>query len=135
MSELNARQWALYNFLRERGDAWTFQEDIAYALPQWYCPTGNEDFHNTRERKIMTRDIQKINNSTIIQKIIISSPKYGVKLATESEWRENIKREYINVFNKLKRIRHKEKKGCLDGQMRLVFKSERAVIEAFLNED
>lgn len=135
MNQLNLRQWALYGYLKSQGDKWTFQEDIAYALPEWYHPTSNEDFHNTRERKLMTKDIQAINNSTIIQKIIISSPKYGVKLATESEWRESIKREYINVFNKLKRIRHKEKKGCLDGQMRLVFKSERAVIEAFLNED
>lgn len=135
MSELNSRQWALYRYLVERGDQWTYQEDIAYALHEWYCPTSNEDFHNTKERKLMTKDIQAINNSTIIQKIIISNPKYGVKLATEDEWRESIRREYISVFNKLKRIRHKERKGCLDGQMRLVFKSERDVIEAFLHDN
>lgn len=134
MSELNPRQWALYNYLKERGDQWTFQEDIAYALPQWYCPAENGDFHNTRERHRMTNDIRIINESNVIQKVIISNPKCGVKIATEAEWQAAISREYASVFKKLKRIRQKERKGRMDGQTRLTFKSERDVIEAFLHE-
>lgn len=135
MSQLNPRQWALYRYLTERGDQWTKQEEIAAALPEWYCQIDSDNFHSTKARRTMSSDIMAINNSTIIQKIIISNTKYGIKLATEDEWKQAIKREYANVFKKLKRIRHKEHKGYLDGQMRLVFRSERDVIEAFLREE
>lgn len=135
MSELNPRQWALYRFLVEQGDKWNYQEDIAKALPDWYAPIDpTADYHNTKERHLMTKDIRAINDSGIIQKIVLSNPSKGVKIATEEEWQECIKREYISVFKKLKRIRNKERKGTLNGQTRLVFKSERDTIEAFLHE-
>ena len=135
MSELNPRQWALYRFLVEQGDKWTYQEDIAKALPDWYAPIEEtKDYHNTKERHLMTKDIRIINDSSVIQKVIISNPSRGVKIATEAEWQECIKREYISVFKKLKRIRNKERKGALNNQTRLVFKSERDTIEAFLHE-
>lgn len=135
MSELNPRQWALYNFLKEQGDVWTYQEDIAKALPDWYAPIEpKKDYHNTKERHLMTKDIRAINDSSVIQKIIISNPSRGVKIATEEEWQECIKRDYISVFKRLERIRNKERKGRMDGQTRLVFKSERDTIEAFLRE-
>ena len=82
----------------------------------------------------MTKDIRAINDSSVIQKVIISNPSRGVKIATEEEWQECIKREYISVFKRLKRIRNKERKGALNNQTRLVFKSERDTIEAFLHE-
>lgn len=135
MSQLNSRQWALYRYLSERGNQWTKQEEIATALPEWYCQIDSDNFHSTKARRIMSKDIMAINSSTVIQKIIISNTKYGIKLATEDEWKQAIKREYVSVFKKLKRIRHKEHKGYLDGQMRLVFRSERDVIEAFLREE
>lgn len=135
MSELNPRQWALYRFLMEQGDVWTHQEDIAKALPDYYAPIEEvKDYHNTRERHLMTKDIRALNDSSVIQKVIISNPSKGVKIATEAEWQECIKREYISVFKRLKRIRNKERKGLLNGQTRLVFKSERDTIEAFLHE-
>ena len=135
MSELNNRQIALYNFLLQRNNVWTYQEDIAKALPDYYAPIEETtDYHNTRERYLMTKDIRAINESSVIQKVIISNPKKGIKIATETEWQECIKREYISVFNKLKRIRKKERKGALNNQTRLVFKSERDTIEAFLHE-
>lgn len=132
MKQLNERQWALYRYLEGRGDQWTHQEDIAYALPMWYAPTTSGDFHNTTQRNDMTKDIRAINDSTEIQKVIISNPSRGIKIATEAEWEEAIRREYISVFNRLKRVRHKEKKGLLNGQTRLVFETEQEVIEAFL---
>lgn len=135
MSELNNRQIALYNFLLQRNNVWTYQEDIAKALPDYYAPIEETtDYHNTRERHLMTKDIRVINDSDVIQKVIISNPNRGIKIATEAEWQECIKREYISVFNKLKRIRKKERKGALNNQTRLVFKSERDTIEAFLHE-
>lgn len=135
MSELNSRQFALYNYLKSRGNEWTYQEDIAKALPDWYAPIEEaKDYHNTKERHLMTKDIRAINESSVIQKVIISNPSRGVKIATEDEWKECIKREYTSVFNKLKRIRNKERKGLMNGQTRLVFKTERDTIEAFLHE-
>lgn len=135
MSELNTRQWELYKFLKSRGNEWTYQEEIAKALPDYYSPIEpTKDYHNTKERHLMTKDIRAINDSSIIQKVIISNPSRGVKIATEAEWQECIKREYISVFKRLKRIRNKERKGLMNGQTRLVFKSERDTIEAFLHE-
>ena len=132
---LNDRQKALYNFLVQRGDAWTHQEDIAYALPEWYCPIVYDDYHNTKERQRMTNDIRIINNCPDIQKIIISNPSRGIKLATETEWRAYIEREYISVFKKLKRIRQKERKGNLNGQAYVVYETEQDIINAFLREN
>lgn len=135
MSELNNRQWALYRFLIEQGDKWTYQEDIAKALPDWYAPIEEtKDYHNTKERHLMTKDIRAINDSAVIQKIVLSNPSKGVKIANEKEWQECIKRDYISVFKRLQRIRNKERKGRMDGQTRLVFNSERDRIEAFLHE-
>ena len=135
MGELNERQKALYNFLLQQNNQWTFQEDIAKALPDWYAPIEQtKDYHNTKERHLMTKDIRALNDSSVIQKIILSNPNKGVKIANKEEWQECIKRDYISVFKKLKRIRNKERKGCMDGQMRFGFKSERDTIEAFLRE-
>ena len=134
MNGLNERQRALYAFLLEQGDKWTFQEDIAYSLGEWYCPVTSGDFHNTRERYLMTQDIRIINECPDIQKIIISNPSRGIKLATEAEWKECIKREYISVFKKLKRIRQKENKGKMHGQSYVVYDTEQDVINAFLKE-
>lgn len=132
MNGLNERQIDLYNFLLEQGDNWTFQEQIAYALPCWYCPVTNGDFHNTRERYLMTKDIQAINECPDVQKIIISNPSRGIKLATEAEWKECIKREYTSLFKKLKRIRQKENKGKMHGQSYVVYDTEQDFINAFL---
>lgn len=132
---LTPRQWALYNFLKERGDQWTTQLDIAYALKDFYDVSliTNENFHDSRARLQITMDIRAINDSDVIQKIIIPSSK-GVKIATEDEWQKSIKRDYISLFKKLDRIRKKERKGQMDGQTRFVFKSERDTIEAFFKE-
>lgn len=134
MSELNERQMALYDFLEAMGDQWTPQKDIANAL-MWYYPLYDENnFHDSQARKIMTADIRAINDSADVEKVIISGSR-GVKIATKEEWRAAVKREYISVFKKLKRIRQKERKGLMDGQSRFVFKEERDVIEAFLHEN
>ena len=131
MSKLNERQWALYGFIEAMGDQWTCQKDIASAL-MWYYPLFDEtNFHDSQARQTMTVDIRAINDSDEIQKVIISSPR-GIKLATEAEWKEYIKREYISAFKKLKRIRKKEKKGKLNGQAYTVYETEQDVINAFI---
>lgn len=132
MSELNARQWRLYNLLKERGDVWTKQRELADLLPDLYPCEREQAFHDSGARLIMTRDISEINESGIIQKIIISGRK-GVKLANREEALQFIAGKYSAVFRSLARVRLLEQKAGLDGQARLVFGRERGTIQAFID--
>ncbi len=132
MSELNARQWRLYNLLKGRGDIWTKQRELAELLPDLYPFEREQAFHDSGARLLMTRDIREINKSDIIQKIIISSAQ-GVKLANKEEARGYIAGKYTTVFKSLERVRKMERKAGLDGQARLVFGGERPIIQSFIN--
>lgn len=128
MNELNARQWRLYDLLKERGDTWTKQRELAELLPDLY-PIA-EPFHDSRARQLMTQDIREINKSDIIQKIIISSAQ-GVKLANKEEAQAFIAGKFSAVWDSLERVRKLERKAGLNGQTRLVFGRERDIIKAF----
>lgn len=138
VNDLNSRQWQLYNYLKDKGDDWTNLYDIALDLKGLYVYPFHDDiekktFNNSYTRRILTADIQEINSSPRIQKIIIYSNK-GIKLANEAEFNKFINKKYIAVFKKIKRLRQIEVKAKQDKQMRLVFGSERDTIEAFINE-
>lgn len=130
MSELNARQWRLYNHLKENGDKWEKQREIARSLPDLYPITEGQPFHDSGSRLLMTKDIRAINKSDIIQKIIISSAQ-GVKIANKEEARAYIAGKFSAVFDSLERARKLERKAGLNGQTRLVFGRERDIIKAF----
>ena len=130
MSELNARQWRLYNQLKALGDVWTKQRELAELLPDLYPCERAEAFHDSGARLLMTKDIREINKSDVIQKIIISSAQ-GVKLASKEEARAFIAGKYSAAFKSLETARKMERKAGLDGQARLVFGRERGIIEAF----
>lgn len=130
MSELNARQWRLYNHLKENGDTWEKQREIARSLPDLYPITEGQPFHDSGARLLMTKDIRAINKSDIIQKIIISSAQ-GVKIANKEEARAYIAGKFSAVFDSLERARKLERKAGLNGQTRLVFGRERDIIKAF----
>ena len=132
MTELNARQWRLYNLLKERGGAWTKQREIAELLPDLYPIESEQAFHDSGARQLMTCDIRAINKSDVIQKIIISSAQ-GVKIAGRDEARAYIAGKYSAAFKSLARAQKMERKAGLDGQARLVFGSERGIIEAFID--
>lgn len=129
-SELNARQWRLYNHLKEHGDTWEKQREIALSLPDLYPITEGQPFHDSGARLLMTKDIQAINGSDIVQKIVISSSQ-GVKLANKEEARRFICGRISSVLDSLERVRKLERKAGLDGQLRLVFGHEREIIRAF----
>ena len=134
--ELNSRQWALYNYLKDKGDTWTCQWQIALELPE-YKYDGEQDaalFHDSHARMQMTADIRAINESSIIQKVVISSGK-GIKLANSEEFDRYIRKEIMAAVRKLMRAKHKAAKGNRDGQMRLVFNSERDTVKAFIDSD
>ena len=130
-SELNARQWALYNLLKNTPDTYWTQIEIAYQLREYYNTTFADDhFHDSRTRHLLTKDIRAINESDVIQKVIITN-RHGVKLASSAEFEHYINAEFAAIFRKLARTRRKARKAGLDGQMRIVLGSERDTIEAF----
>lgn len=131
-SELNARQWALYNLLKNNPDRYMTQLEICRYLKHYY-PIDDVyaiEFHDSKARHTLTKDIRTINNSDVIQKIIISNSK-GVKIASSAEFEQYINAEFAAIFRKLARTRQKAKKAGLDGQMRIVLGNERDTIEAF----
>lgn len=130
-SELNARQWAVYNLLKNNPDKYLTQISIAYALKEYYDTSFyNDQFHDSPTRHLLTKDIRTINESEVIQKIIISNSK-GVKIASSAEFEKYISAEFASIFRKLARTRQKAKKAGLDKQMRIVLGNERDTIEAF----
>lgn len=136
MKELTPRDWAVYNYLKEQKD-WVTQRDIAYALPE-YFPSFDEflqDFHNTNTRHYITNSIRALNNSDVIQKIILSGAK-GIKIATQEEFEEHIGKEIMAAVRKLERAKKKAEKGNADGQYKWAFgKYERPIIQAFTDSN
>lgn len=136
-NELNTRQWKLYEYLKEQGDEWRTQAEIATLIPE-YNYDGEGDwrlFHDNPARMQMTADIRAINESAVIQKIIISSNK-GIKIANSEEFDLYIKKERQAAIRRLVRVRIKERKGSLNGQTRITFGAyERDTVKAFLDSD
>lgn len=133
-SELNARQWAVYNLLKNNPDRYMTQQEIAYTLADYFTEEdfgcADVSFHDSNARHMLTKDIRAINNSDVIQKVVISNSK-GVKIASSAEFEQYINAEFASIFRKLARTRLKAKKAGLDGQMRIVLGQERDTIEAF----
>lgn len=124
--ENRARQDELYFFLQKRGNRWTRMEQVTDSIklyPAFF--TGN--YHNSRARRLLTRDIEAINSSDHYSKIIISGSR-GIKLATSSEFEHFARSELQEVFRKLRRVRRIISKGNHDQQTTL----EGEIIDAFM---
>lgn len=138
MSELNSRQWALYNYVKSMNDTWTTQWNVAkalYLLDGFYAIEDRATFHDSPTRLQMTADIRAINESSVIQKVIISSGK-GIKIANKEEFKRYIQKERSAAIRRLMRVRIKERKGAMDGQGRITFgEYERDTIKAFIDSD
>ena len=130
------RQRKLFNFLKRRGNHFTLQQTIADALPKYYPYNNRYNFHDSRARMIMTKDIQTINDSDKYEKIIISSVQ-GIKLSTKREFNGYINSQFASVFARLKRVRRKAEKGNMDGQaiMGVSLEDVDHIISAFIEED
>lgn len=130
---LHSRQWALYNYLKTQTD-WVTQKEIALALPSVYpCRVEEmQDFHNSAARMAITSDIRTLNESGLIQKVILSNAK-GVKIATEEEFDAHIGKMINAAVRRLQRVKKIAEKGNRDGQYKIrLGKYERDVIEAFI---
>lgn len=119
---LTPRQWKLYEFLKENTDKWLTQYEIVQILSDVYGKfTGDSKlFHDNNIRYDLTEDIRKINQSDVIQKIILSSGQ-GIKIADEEEYRVWSLRKWLSIKAMIKRLAWKDNKAKLNGQMKLVF--------------
>lgn len=123
------RRQTLYRFLLSRGDKWTRMEqttDTIRLYPAYFKTT----YHNSVARRMLTADIEAINNSDQFEKIIVSGNR-GIKLATEPEFERFLSAEFREVFKKLKRLRRIARKGSRDQQINL----EGEIAAAFLGRD
>ena len=124
--ENRARQEELYFYLQKRGNRWTRMEQVTDSIklyPAFF--TGN--YHNSRTRRLLTRDIEAINGSDHYSKIIVSGSR-GIKLATSTEFEHFARSELREVFRKLKRVRRIISKGNHDQQTTL----EGEIVDAFM---
>ena len=133
--KLNMRQDALYNYLLEKGDVWMKQIEVVYDLCDYYDTWSFEEdkeFHDSKARIMLTRDIQIVNMSEA-EKVIITSSK-GIKLANEQEFAKYIKGQYAKVFRMLKRVRIKESKGKANNKVVFDENGDFEIIESFLKK-
>lgn len=131
-NQLNTRQWELYNYLKRRGNLWTHAIDIAYDI---YGYNGDKFIGSNAQRKI-AYDVQKINDSSIIQKIIMSDRTKGLKIANKEEFDRYIQKEISAAVRRLMRAKNKAEKGARDNQCKIkLSKYERDYIEAFISNE
>ena len=110
------RRRALYAFLLDR-EGWISMFDLAYHMKDMYPGYGwVSNFHNSRIRRMITADIEAINEDPDFPMIIISSTK-AVKISTRDEFERWIRAEYAEILKKLGRARKIAKKAGLDGQV------------------
>ena len=95
---------------------WMKEEEVHKAMGDFY-PHVREgtDYHNSGARHMLTKDIQEINSSAHLNRIIVHSPK-GIKVATEEEAMTYLHNQYKETLSKLKRIKKMEKKMESNGQ-------------------
>jgi hypothetical protein len=117
---LTPTQWRLYNYLKENTDRWVTQQEMYQYLKGEYPNYDGNNFHDSPARIMITSDIQKINESDVIQKIILSSSK-GVKIATADEYKDWSERKWKSIKQMIKRLAWKDHKARMNGQMKLVF--------------
>ena len=131
---LTPRQWKLYELLKENTHRWITQLEIQQTMKLEYPDyDGQKNFHDSNARYDISEDIRKINQSDVIQKIVLSSSQ-GIKIASAEEYRVWSQNKWASLKQQLARLAWKDHKARLDGQMKLVFgeSMERDYYEAFV---
>lgn len=130
---MNTRQWETYNIIKERSlnGNWTSRNE----LYQWNAnyPKVKGFFGNSSTARMINEDIYEINESDVVQKIILSNSTKGYRLANENEMVDYFNKRKIEALSKLKHLNKLMKKAGLNNQTRITFtKDERDVIESLL---
>ena len=132
MSELTPRQWRLYEFLKDNfsDDAYISKKDIALNVDGY-----DVNDKSTRYLRDIEFDVHDINNSEVIQKIIVSSHK-GYKIGTPSQVYDYIMGRIIEAKNSLILSYKLKHKAELNNQYRLVFNTvARDLVEVYIKKE
>lgn len=116
MLNITQRQESLYNLLIECKN-WVSKEYIVVSLPKEYQRFGEySNDHNSTAYSQIRNDVRALNESSDIEKIIVSSPK-GYKIATQEEAKEYIQKRFKRDLRSLK-LNYKLVNKCkLNGQI------------------
>ena len=116
-TNLNSRQFRLYDYLKERGDQWTTQFKIVNDLRHLYHYEEDDlvTFHDNPARHLLTKDIRAINESDYLPKPILSSAK-GIKIANKEEFDTYMNKNFNSLLERMKRLKKLAAKGNKDGQ-------------------
>ncbi len=79
--KMNTRRWKLYNYIKENGVVNT--KDICRDLPEYYTLATSDRVHNPCV--LVNEDVDALNASAEIEKIIIHDRNYNFWLARFSE--------------------------------------------------
>lgn len=131
--KLNTRQWKLYEYLKQC-KGWKKRIEVLRDLKELYNYNEEDNLYYNKSAIELTKDIKAINSNGVIQKLIISNSKKGVKIPTEQEAIESLSKEHKQIMSKLKRYYGKLNKIKDNNQIRLIFNNERNYVESFIKE-
>lgn len=138
MKTLNTRQWVLYEYLKLKSEngQWRKREQILEDLSEYYPLNNNVNLYYNTAASEITEDIKILNESDVIQKIIISNSQKGIKIATEEEVKTHLNNNMKNIVKRLKKHYNMINKAKLNNQYRLTFGKgyEKLYIESFITE-
>lgn len=123
---INERQLKLYNYLLNKED-WTNRITILRDLAEEYKYVDYGDLYHNASAVLLTRDINVLNNSSDIRKLIISNSQHGVKIATKEEAKDFLLKNYAETIRRLQKHHFLQDKLNKDGQATI----EDRVIETF----
>ena len=133
--KLNDRQIDLYNYLVLRSGKPITLKNLCCEMSEKhdeYKINPNITFNNTSARRLMTRDIQIINKSDDLDKVIVNCNRNGIGLAEKDRIEERLQRELIQLKARIKRFNIKKAKFERNNQMKIALDGERDVREAYL---
>ena len=120
IEKMNARQWRLYEFLKEQDKALSLQEIVDLS-----------GLYENLNKRVLTADLQALKRNPTIKRIVITS-RTGIKIAeTREEADEYFEKEQIEILSRLQRLNMQKKQYGLDNQMQIVWNSEKDTIEVF----
>ena len=126
IKNLNAKEWKIYNFLKERTlqNKWSSQQDVLN-----YLETQNIKM----DKRTLRKHIQNIRKCETIQKVIITSYSYGYKIMSDEQQFEILLNRKNSILKSLKQFYRDKKRLQLNDQMKLTFDTkEREFIESLL---
>ena len=128
-NDLTSRQYKLYQYLKSQTE-FKHLKDIVIETGL-YGELPESDINNSGSIRTLKKDIRALRLSGIIQTTIIPCTNRGVKIATKEEYSNFSKRRWIAINRIIKLQNLQDKKAGLDNQTRLVFGSEKPIIEAY----